>query len=58
MMNKKIGRKQNVIITLDRETIRTAKMLAARRSISLSELVVRRVELIFGDEESYERSEL
>ncbi len=49
--------KRNVTISLDRETIRKAKMLAARRSISLSQLVSRRIELVFGEEELYERAE-
>jgi hypothetical protein len=51
-------RKQNVTIKLDRETIRKAKILAVRRSTSLSELVARRIEFIFGEEESYESAEL
>jgi hypothetical protein len=55
-INKTTG-KQNVTLRLDRETFRKAKTLVARRSISLSELVARRIEVIFGEEESYERSE-
>jgi hypothetical protein len=51
------GKKQNVTVRLDRATIEKVKIIAARQSISLSELVARRIELIFGEEESYERSE-
>ena len=51
------GEKRNLTIKLDRETIRTAKMLASRRSISLSVLVAQRIERIFGEEESYECAE-
>jgi hypothetical protein len=58
MPNIDKDKKQNVTIKLDRERIRKAKMLAAQSSISLSELVARRIEIIFGEEESYERSEL
>jgi hypothetical protein len=58
MRIKKKGGKQNVRIKLDRETIRKVKIIAARCSTSLSELVARRIELIFGEEESYGRSEL
>jgi hypothetical protein len=57
MMNKKNGRKHKVTVTLDRETIRQAKLIAPRRSTSLSELVARRIELMFGAEGSNEESE-
>jgi hypothetical protein len=50
--------KRNVTLRLDREIIRKAKMIAARCSTSLSELLARRIEVIFGEEESYERLEL
>ena len=57
MANNSEYKKQNVTIRLDRATIEKAKIIAARRSISLSELVARRIELIFGEEESYENAE-
>jgi hypothetical protein len=49
--------KQNVIITLDRETIRKAKMLAARRHTSPNGLLARQLEILVGEEEAYERAE-
>ena len=51
------SRRQNVTVRLDRARIEKVKSVAVRRSISLSELVARRIEIMFGEEESYERSE-
>jgi hypothetical protein len=58
MSIEKRDEKRNVKVSLDRETIRKAEILAARRSTSLSELVAHRIEIIFGVEESYESAEL
>ncbi len=58
MANNSKDDKQNVTVRRDRKTIRKLKLIAARSSISLSELVARRIEIIFGEEESYERLEL
>ncbi len=55
-----IGRdalKQNVTISLDRQTIRKAKILAARRDTSISGLLAQQIEILAGDEEAYERAE-
>ena len=49
--------KQNVTISLDRQTIQKAKILAARRSISISGLLARQIEILVGEEEAYERAE-
>ena len=49
--------KQNVTISLDRRTIRKAKILAARRETSISGLLARQIEILVGDEEAYERAE-
>jgi len=57
LVTLKKNNKQNVTIRLDREVLRKAKIIAARRSTSLSELVACRIEVIFGEDESYERSE-
>jgi hypothetical protein len=48
--------KQNLTISLDRETIQKAKIVAARRSTSISGLVARQIEVLVGEEEAYERS--
>ncbi|MGA7841354.1 MAG: DUF6364 family protein [Candidatus Acidiferrales bacterium] len=57
MPNSKPRAKQNVTISLDRETIQKAKIVAARRSTSISGLVARQIEILIGDEEAYERAE-
>jgi len=57
MTNPKETGKQNLTISLDRETIRMAKILAARRSTSISGLLARQIEILVGEEEAYERAE-
>ena len=57
MANLKETGKQNLTISLDRETIRLAKILAARRSTSISGLLARQIEILVGEEEAYERAE-
>ncbi|HXM23108.1 MAG TPA: hypothetical protein VN948_17760 [Terriglobales bacterium] len=49
--------KQNVTISLARETIRKAKILAARRETSISGLLAKQIEILVGEEEAYERAE-
>jgi hypothetical protein len=49
--------KQNVTISLDRQTIRKAKIVAARRATSISGLLARQIEILVGEEEAYERAE-
>lgn len=51
-----IKNKQNVTISLDRDTIQKAKVLAAQRSTSISGLLAEQIELLLGKEEAYERS--
>jgi hypothetical protein len=53
----KNGGKQNLTISLDRQTIQKAKVVAARRSTSISGLVARQIEILVGEEEAYERAE-
>ena len=50
-------RKQNVTISISRETVRKAKILAARRSTSISGLLAEQIEVLVGAEEMYERAE-
>jgi hypothetical protein len=57
MANAKDNGKQNLTISLDRQTIRMAKILAARRSTSISGLLARQIEILVGEEEAYERAE-
>ena len=49
--------KRNLTITVSPETIRKAKILAARRSTSISRLIADQLELLVGTEEAYECSE-
>jgi hypothetical protein len=49
--------KQNVTISLDRQTIRKAKIVAARRETSISGLLAQQIEILVGEEEAYERAE-
>src|SRR5580704_4874166 len=57
MPNSKPKAKQNVTISLDRETIQKAKIVAARRSTSISGLLARQIEILVGEEEAYERAQ-
>lgn len=57
MANSKDGRKQNLTVSLDRQTILMARIIAARRSTSISGLVAHQIELLVGEEEAYERAE-
>ena len=49
--------KQNVTISISPETVRKARILAARRSTSISGLLAEEVERLVGAEEAWERSE-
>jgi Family of unknown function (DUF6364) len=49
--------KQNLTISLDKQTIRKAKIVAARRSTSISGLLAQQIEILIGEEEAYERAE-
>jgi hypothetical protein len=57
MANEKDNGKQNLTISLDRQTIRKAKIVAAKRSTSISGLLARQIEILVGEEEAYERAE-
>ena len=48
--------KQNITLSLGVQTIRKAKILAARRGSSISSLLAQQVELLVGEEEAYERA--
>ena len=49
--------KQNVTISLSREVLRKAKILAAKRYTSISGLLAQEIEVLVGQEEAYERAE-
>ena len=48
--------KQNLTISLDRQTIRKARILAAKHETSISGLVARQIEIMVGEEDAYQRA--
>lgn len=53
--NEGIGR-QNLTISLDRQTLRKAKIAAARRATSISGLVTAQIEKLVEEDDAYERA--
>lgn len=49
-------RKQNVTVSLSVQTIRKAKLLAAKRATSISGLLAEQIETLVGAEEAYATS--
>ncbi len=49
--------KQNLTLSLPQQTIRKAKILAARRGSSISGLLAEQIEILVGEEEAYERAQ-
>jgi hypothetical protein len=49
--------KQNLTLSLTRQTLRKAKILAARRGSSISGLLAEQIEILVGEEEAYERAQ-
>jgi hypothetical protein len=49
--------KQNLTIRLDPQIVRKAEVLAARCSISISDLLARQIEILVGEEVAYERAQ-
>jgi hypothetical protein len=52
-----IAAKQNVTISLTRQTLQKIRVLAARRATSISGLIAEQVEMLVGEEEAYERAQ-
>ena len=48
--------RQNLTVSLPRETIHKAKVLAARRATSVSGLLAEQIEFLVGEDEAYERA--
>jgi hypothetical protein len=48
--------KQNVTVSLAPETVKKAKILAARRDTSISRLLAEQIEVLVGEEEAYGRA--
>lgn len=49
-------KKQNVTISLSRQTLKKARILAARRETSISGLIAEQIEALVGEEEAYEQA--
>jgi hypothetical protein len=50
------AKKQNVTVSLDREIVKKAKLLAARRSTSISGMLADQIIALVDSEDSYERA--
>ncbi len=48
--------KQNITLSLERDVLRKAKVLAARRDTSVSGLLAEQIEVMVGEDEAYERA--
>jgi len=48
--------KRNVTISLDQQTVRKAKILAARRDTSISGLIAAQIESLINEDEAYEQA--
>jgi hypothetical protein len=48
--------KQNLTVSLSPQTLHKARMLAARRSTSISSLVAGQIEALVNEDEAYERA--
>jgi hypothetical protein len=51
------ARKQNVTVSLNIQTVQKAKILAAKRSTSISGLLAEEIEKLVGTEEAYESAQ-
>ena len=56
-MAKLTVEKQNVTVSLSREVLRKAKILAARRETSISGLLAQEIETLVSEDEEYERAQ-
>ena len=49
--------KQNITIRLDRQTLRKAKVLAAKRNTSISGLLAAQIETLVGEDDTYDQAQ-
>lgn len=57
MATSPTDQKQNVTISLSRQVLKKARILAARRETSISGLLAQEIESLVGEEEAYEQAE-
>lgn len=50
------AKKQNVTVSLSKDTLQKAKVLAARRSTSISGLLTQQIDALIGEDEAYQRA--
>jgi len=48
--------KRNLTVQLDEATVKKARVLAARRSTSVSKLIAHEIERLVGEDETYQRA--
>ena len=48
--------KQNITVRLDRQTLRKAKVLAAKRNTSISGLLAEQIETLVGEDDTYDQA--
>lgn len=56
-MSTSEGTKQNITVRLDRQTLRKAKVLAAKRNTSISGLLAKQIETLVGEDDAYEQAQ-
>lgn len=56
-MTSRKNDKQNITISLSRQVLRKAKVLAALRETSISGLLAQEIESLVGEDEAYARAE-
>jgi HSP90 family molecular chaperone len=49
--------KQNLTVSLSRQILKKAKILAAARETSISKLLAEQIEILVGEEEAYEKAQ-
>jgi hypothetical protein len=49
--------RQNLTVSLTRNTLQKVRVLAARRATSISGLIAEQIEKLVGEDEAYERAE-
>ena len=49
--------KRNLTLSLEQQTIRKAKILAAKQGTSISRLLAGQIEVLVGEDEAYEQAE-
>lgn len=49
--------KQNITVRLDSQTLRKAKVLAAKRNTSISGLLAEQIETLVGEDDAYEQAQ-